>query len=122
LIYCCRIILVLVIFVYMLYQIAVFLMGIYISYGNKFYLMSLIPAVIMVLMNFFVINLLMILLSTIIVYKYGLKIDKTKNLNISEVLYLIVVPSHVYAIHQSILNFREFYTQCLKKEQKINAL
>jgi len=115
-IYCCRIILVLAIFVYMLYQIAVFLIGIFYSYGNQFYLVSLIPAAIMLVMNFFVINLLMILLSTIIMYRLGLE-NMTKDFSFSKILYWIAVPSQANAIYLSVMSFKELYAKHLKKNK-----
>jgi hypothetical protein len=119
LIYVMRVFAILVVFAWILYQIAVFLIGIYISYGNRFYIMSIIPALIMIFINFFVITNLMYLISSVIMYFFGFNVYKSKGLSITKVLFWIAVPSQGYYLHESIISFRDLHTKFLKKNKKI---
>jgi len=77
--------------------------------------MSLVPAAIMILVNFFVVNMLMIFMSTILMYYFGFGIYKDKSLSLMKILYWILVPSQAYSLHQSILSYRELHTKYLRK-------
>jgi len=115
LIYCLRVFLTFVVFVYILYEIAAFLIGIYISYGNQFYVMSLIPAAIMLVVNFFVINIVMLFVSTVFMYNFGYTVYKDREFSFMKVIYWIMVPTQASSLHESIINYRELNTRFINR-------
>ena len=117
--YYVRVLSIILIFGFLMYHIAVFLVGIYISYGNNYYIMSIIPASIMIFTNFFIINNLMMFFSTVIMHFCGFYIYKNKGISLMKIIYWLLVPSQAYYIHESILTFRDLNTRVLKKNKKI---
>jgi len=117
--YCLRVFLIFAIYLYILYEIATFLVGIYISYGNGFYLMTLLPAAIMFLITFFVVNFIMCFITTIIMHKFGDGVYKNKGFSVMKVMFWIFVPSQASNLHESIINYKELTTKYFRKEEKI---
>jgi len=115
--YYLRVFLIVAIFLYLLYSIATYLMGVYISYGNSFYMMSLVPAAIMVAANFVVINSLMLFFSTFLMYNFGYTFYKQKEWSFMKGLFWLCVPSQAYYLHEAMINFRELNSKYIKKQR-----
>ena len=112
-----RVFMIFVIFITIWYQIAVFLMGIYISYGNNFYYMSILPAFYMVFINFAIITNIMLFLSTICMHSCGFDVYKKKGISALKVLFTILIPAQALYLHESIINFRDLNSRFLKKNK-----
>ena len=119
LLYCFRVFMIFAIFCYIWYQIAVFLTGIYISYGNKFYYMSIFPACAMVLINFGIITNIMLFLSTVCMHLCGFTVYKQEGLSALKVLFMLFIPSQALYLHESIINFRDLHIKFLKTNKKL---
>ena len=119
LLYYFRVFMIFAIFFYIWYQIAFFLMGIYISYGNNFYFMSIVPACSMVFINFMVVTNIMLFLSTVCMHFFGYNVYRLKGFSTMKVLFLLFIPSQAIYLHESIINFQNLHSRFLKKNRKL---
>ena len=104
-----KIILIIGLYVYFIFNIASFVQIIHSKYGDGFYKICVIPLISMLFIDIFVTTNIMLVFATLIMFLYGKDIYGKRNSRIKSMIFYALVPIDAQIEHKSIIGFTDIY-------------
>ena len=89
------------------------------NFGSMYEKVVLIPIGAILLLNFLIINNILMLITTSILYNCGMEVYKSKEFTSMKLFFMIFIPNEASIIHESIILYRDFYQRYLKNKKLI---
>ena len=104
-----KIVTILVLYVYFIFNIGSFVQTIHANYGDGFYKICVVPLVSMLFVDIFITTNIMLLIATLMMFFYGNEIYGKRNFGIIAMIFQALVPIDAQNEHRSIVGFIEIY-------------